>query len=114
VTLVDLASEFYLDHTVIVSIKPTFHPLLLPLTSHLNNSVSIIAHLRQYGRPILINSVTGLINTLINMYTAQEGTWSVLATVTTTVIDSTTIITVILFLVYYIELLGKIWHEHKV
>lgn len=59
-----------------------------------------------------MNSATGLVNTLINVYTARQGSWSVPAAITAAVTGSFTTITAILLLVYDTWLLGKIRQEH--
>jgi hypothetical protein len=51
-------------------------------------------------RPVLINSATGLLNTLINVYTARGRLWSVTATVTAAVTGTFAFISGTLFLVY--------------
>lgn len=51
-------------------------------------------------RPILVNSATGFINTLINVYTAHGGSWSVTAIVTASVTGSLALISGLLFLIY--------------
>jgi hypothetical protein len=54
----------------------------------------------QMHRPVLINSATGLFNTLINVYTARGRSWSVTATVTAAVTGTFAFISSALFLVY--------------
>jgi hypothetical protein len=58
-------------------------------------------------RPTLIDAGMGMINTLINVYTAQGGTWSVTATVTVTVTASFTFVSGVLVLLYN-WLLGRV------
>ncbi|KAL4862015.1 hypothetical protein BDV12DRAFT_179391 [Aspergillus spectabilis] len=55
---------------------------------------------RKIFMPILITSITGLLNTLISIYTAHSGTWSITAKVTTVVTGSFTLLSGGLFLVY--------------
>lgn len=60
-----------------------------------------------------MNSVTGFINALINIYTAQHGTWSITASATAGVTGGFTVITLILFLLYNNWLLMKVQKDHK-
>jgi hypothetical protein len=53
-------------------------------------------------RPDLRNSLVGLINSLVNIYTAQDGFWSVTAIVTTTVTGTCLVVMFVLYLVYKI------------
>jgi hypothetical protein len=60
------------------------------------------------SRPVLINSATGLFNTLINVYTARAGSWSVTATITAAVTGSFAFSSAILFGVYNNWLLARL------
>lgn len=60
------------------------------------------------SRPVLINSATGFVNTLINVYTARAKTWSVTATVTAAVTGFFAVLSGILFIFYNNYLLAKL------
>ena len=51
-------------------------------------------------RPSLLNAVIGLVNTLINVYTAHGGNWSVTARVTTPITSSCAGVSMILYIIY--------------
>ncbi|KAL4889169.1 hypothetical protein BDV59DRAFT_120911 [Aspergillus ambiguus] len=55
---------------------------------------------RKVFLPIFINSITGFVNTIINIYTARGGAWSVTATVTASVTGTCALVSGSLFLVY--------------
>lgn len=59
-----------------------------------------------------MNSVAGLITTLVNVYTAQHGVWSVTAKVTAIVTGSCVGVGGFLFLVYNFGLLRSIQKTH--
>jgi hypothetical protein len=59
-------------------------------------------------RPGLLHSIVGLINTLINVYTAQDGHWSVTAIVTIAIIGLCMMSMSVLTLVYKNWLLEEI------
>ncbi|KAL4887978.1 hypothetical protein BDV59DRAFT_196830 [Aspergillus ambiguus] len=58
--------------------------------------------------PILINSITGFINTVINVYTSRDGTWSVTAVITAAVTGSFSVISGLLYLYYNHWLLARL------
>jgi hypothetical protein len=60
-----------------------------------------------------VNSVTGFINALINVYTAQHGTWSITARATAGVTGGFTVVTLGLFLLYNNWLLMKVQKAHE-
>ena len=62
--------------------------------------------------PALTNSATGLLTTLINIYTARKGSWSVTAATTATIAGFFTLLNLGLF-VYYSWLLDKVQKEHE-
>ncbi len=64
-------------------------------------------------RPVTFNSVAGLITTLVNVYTAQEGVWSVTARVTAIVTGSCAGAAGFLFLVYNFGLLRRVQKAHE-
>lgn len=63
-------------------------------------------------RPGLLNSIAGLISTLINVYTAQKGHFSLTATVTTIVTGVCTAIFTALFFLYNNWVLEKVRQGH--
>ncbi|PYH40081.1 uncharacterized protein BP01DRAFT_309066 [Aspergillus saccharolyticus JOP 1030-1] len=63
---------------------------------------------RKIFLPILINSATGFFNTLINVYTAQAKTWSVIATVTAAITGFFAIFSGALFITYNNVLLARL------
>ncbi|KAL2414641.1 hypothetical protein ABEF91_004826 [Exophiala dermatitidis] len=62
--------------------------------------------------PALLNAILGLVNTLINVYTAKDGNWSVTATITVTITSACAGISLILFLVYNNWLLHQVKKDH--
>jgi len=63
--------------------------------------------------PVTFNSIAGLVTTLVNVYTAQSGVWSVTARVTAIVTGSCAIGAGFLFLVYNFGLLRSIHKSHE-
>lgn len=55
----------------------------------------------------------GLDNTLISVYTAKNGRWSITAIVTGIVAGSCTVILLALYLVYDMWLLARVKKDHK-
>jgi len=64
-------------------------------------------------RPGLLNSAAGLLTTIINIYTARNGFWSVTAIVTAAITCSCTTFLLTLFLVYDTWLLKKVKEDHE-
>jgi hypothetical protein len=64
------------------------------------------------SRPALLNSLVGLITTLINVYTTQGGRWSVTAIITAAITASITLFTVVYML--YTLWVEEAWKEHCV
>jgi len=62
--------------------------------------------------PGCLNSLAGLISTLINVYSQQGGTWSVTAKVTAIVTGACMVITGILFVIYNFIVLGRVKKSH--
>ena len=62
-------------------------------------------------RPALLNSLVGLVTTLINVYTTQGGHWSVTAVVTASVTAFITLVTVTLYVLYALWT-EPAWKEH--
>ncbi len=65
------------------------------------------------ARPGLLNSLTGIISTLINVYTARSGFWSVTAIITAAVTGSSTSFMLVLYLIYDLWKLNKVKKDHK-
>jgi hypothetical protein len=63
--------------------------------------------------PGCLNSLAGLISTLINVYSQQGGAWSVTAKVTAAVSGSAMVITGVLFGVYNFWLLQRVKSRHS-
>ena len=63
------------------------------------------------SRPALLNSLIGLITTLINVYTTQDGHWSVTAVMTAAVTSFITLVSVILYALYAYWT-KPAWKEH--
>ncbi|KAK6609670.1 hypothetical protein H4I96_03601 [Botrytis cinerea] len=64
-------------------------------------------------RPGFINSITGLGTTVINIYTAREGVWSVTAIVTTAVTGTCTVFMLTMLVLYNFKLLENVKRDHK-
>lgn len=62
--------------------------------------VFCVAGLADYSRPGLLNSATGLITTLINIYTAQGGNWSITAVITCVASGLCAVVFLMLYLTY--------------
>ncbi|KAJ9609494.1 hypothetical protein H2200_005821 [Cladophialophora chaetospira] len=63
--------------------------------------------------PVTLNSVAGLLTTLVNIYTAQHGVWSITARVTAIVIGSCMIIAGLLFALYNFWALRGVRKMHE-
>jgi hypothetical protein len=62
--------------------------------------------------PGCLNSLAGLISTLINVYTQQNGKWSVTAEVTAIATGSCMVILAVLFLIYNLWVLERVKRSH--
>jgi hypothetical protein len=60
-----------------------------------------------------MNSVAGLLTTLVNIYTAQHGVWSITARITAIVIGSCMIIAGVLFACYNFIALRRVRKTHE-
>lgn len=60
-----------------------------------------------------MNAAAGLATTLINIYTAKSGTWSIMALVTTVVIGTTLLATSLLAILFKFVILKKVEEEHE-
>ncbi|PGG98659.1 hypothetical protein AJ80_09496 [Polytolypa hystricis UAMH7299] len=63
--------------------------------------------------PSLLNSFIGLINTIINVYTAKDGHWSVMAIVTATATALLTVAMLASLILYNFFLLRQIREDHE-
>ncbi|APA13368.1 hypothetical protein sscle_11g081380 [Sclerotinia sclerotiorum 1980 UF-70] len=63
--------------------------------------------------PGFLHSITGLLTTIINIYTARSGAWSVTAIITITVTGCCTVFLLASFLIYNFWLLQNVKKEHK-
>jgi len=59
-------------------------------------------------RPCFLNSVIGLITVAINIQTAQGGYWSMGARITVSIIGTSLVISLLLFLIYKFYFLEKL------
>jgi len=62
--------------------------------------------------PGCLNSLAGLISALINVYTQQNGNWSITAEVTAIVTGACMVVTAVLFLVYNMWVLERVKKSH--
>lgn len=60
-----------------------------------------------------MNAAAGLATTLINVYTAQSATWSIMALVTTVMVGSAFLVSSSLTVLYKYVLLKKVEEEHE-
>ena len=60
-----------------------------------------------------MNSVAGIITTLVNIYTAQHGVWSIAARISAIVIGSVMISSALLFAVYNFWALRRVRKIHE-
>ena len=60
-----------------------------------------------------MNAAAGLATTLINVYTAQSATWSIMALVTTVMVGSAFLVSLSLTVLYKYILLKKVEEEHE-
>ncbi|KAJ8108312.1 hypothetical protein OPT61_g8262 [Boeremia exigua] len=63
--------------------------------------------------PSLLNSVAGLVSTLVNVYSAQEGQFSVTAKVTVVVTSACAVVAAALFLLYNTVMLNLVKRRHE-
>ncbi|KAI3034863.1 hypothetical protein CBS76997_10985 [Aspergillus niger] len=63
--------------------------------------------------PVAMNAAAGLATTLINVYTAQSATWSIMALVTTVMVGSAFLVSLSLTVLYKYVLLKKVEEEHE-
>lgn len=63
--------------------------------------------------PSLLNGVVGIVNTLINVYTAKDGEWSVSARITAIMTGTCAGASLVLFLVYNNWLLYRVKKDHE-
>ncbi|EXJ58410.1 hypothetical protein A1O7_05835 [Cladophialophora yegresii CBS 114405] len=63
--------------------------------------------------PLTMNSIAGLITTLVNVYTAQHGVWSITARITAVVIGSCMVVAGLLFALYNFWALRRVRQIHE-
>lgn len=63
--------------------------------------------------PALLNSVAGLISTIVNVYSAQDGQYSVTAKVTIVVTSACSAVAAALFLLYNMVMLKLVKRRHE-
>jgi len=69
--------------------------------------------LTSFCRPVTLNSVAGLITTLVNVYTAQKSVWSVTAKITAIVTGSCVGVAGCLFAIYNFWALRSVRKSHE-
>lgn len=65
------------------------------------------------NRPGCLNSFAGLISTLVNVYSQQDGVWNITAKVTAIVSGSIMVITAVLFALYNFWVLARVKRSHS-
>ncbi|KAB8255442.1 hypothetical protein BDV32DRAFT_142071 [Aspergillus pseudonomiae] len=63
--------------------------------------------------PALLHSTMGFVNTILNVYTARHGTWSIMAIVSTAVSGSFTVTTSVIYIIIQCYILRRIKREHQ-
>ncbi|CAO2651458.1 Nn.00g040280.m01.CDS01 [Neocucurbitaria sp. VM-36] len=63
--------------------------------------------------PALLNSIAGLVSTVVNVYSAQDGQYSVTATVTIIVTSACSVVAAALFLLYNTVMLRLVKRKHE-
>ncbi|KAH5469558.1 hypothetical protein HBI22_195600 [Parastagonospora nodorum] len=63
--------------------------------------------------PALLNSIAGLVSTLVNIYSAQDGQYSVTAKVTVVVTAACSAVAALLFLLYNMVMLKLVKRKHE-
>ena len=64
------------------------------------------------SKPNCLNSLAGLLTTIVNIYTAKSGDWSIMALLTTIMTGLVLVISVALTIVYKFGKLQKVRQEH--
>jgi hypothetical protein len=64
-------------------------------------------------RPALLNSIAGLLTTIVNVYSAQKGVWSITAKITAIVTGSCAGVAGFLFVAYNFWVLSKVRKTHE-
>lgn len=60
----------------------------------------------------MLNAVAGFLTSLINIYTARDGDWSIMA-VLTVVVTAGTALASLVFLAFYFVKLAQVRYEHE-
>ncbi|KAL2825238.1 hypothetical protein BJY01DRAFT_241587 [Aspergillus pseudoustus] len=63
--------------------------------------------------PVLIHSATSILNTVLNVYAARHGTWSIMAVVTAAVTGAYMVLAAVLFTVYRGVLIRRVKVDHQ-
>ena len=66
-----------------------------------------------YSRPATLNSVAGLLTTIVNVYSAQKGAWSITAKITAIVAGSSAGVAGALFVAYNFWVLDDVRQTHE-
>ncbi|KAF4207310.1 hypothetical protein CNMCM8927_003584 [Aspergillus lentulus] len=63
--------------------------------------------------PVLLNAIAGLLTTFVNVYTAQNGEWSIMAVLTVVVTGVSTAVSLSLTIIYKFGKLERVKREHE-
>jgi hypothetical protein len=66
----------------------------------------------EISRPTCLNSLAGLLTTLVNIYTAKNGDWSIMAVLTTIITGLTFTVSVALTTLFKFVKLERLRREH--
>jgi hypothetical protein len=69
--------------------------------------------LNNEGRPTLLNALAGLLTTLVNIYSAQDGDWSIMALLTVIVTAMVMVVSGTLTAYFYFFKLAETKKEHE-
>ncbi|KAL1962035.1 hypothetical protein VTN77DRAFT_621 [Rasamsonia byssochlamydoides] len=64
-------------------------------------------------RPTLLNAAAGLLTTLINIYTAKDGDWSIMAVLTVAITAASALTCLILMVLFQFRKLAQVKEEHE-
>ena len=73
----------------------------------------MLTYILTCSRPATLNSVAGLLTTIVNVYSAQKGVWSITAKVTAIVAGSSAGIASLLFAAYNFWMLDDVRQTHE-
>lgn len=73
----------------------------------------LVTSMLTYFRPATLNSVAGLLTTVVNVYSAQKGVWSITAKITAIVAGSSAAVAGALFAAYNFWVLDDVRQTHE-